>query len=226
MLFGLFRLLMLFMLIRLIRLIRLIWLLRSMRLLRLLRLMRLMRLMRLIRLIRLIRLFFFCRRVFVFLCVWCVCGVCGVCGWVEWVFFSHLHSFLASFRLLVLACVVPLPDVSRSLIQELLESFVVFLNSGFCFFLVRSLAWRVSASTPNLGTATRTERLRVSLSNRSCGPTFAFKNQGACLSSLGSEAPEWSSTVHESHIVHTGLWTAQRSDVDSPACFVTSQLTL
>ena len=110
-----------------------------------------------------------------------------------------------------------MPDVFRSLIQELLESFDarLFPNSGFRFFLSRSLAWRVNESTPNLGTATRTERLRVSLSNRSCGSTFAFKNQGACLSSLGSAAPEQSSTVHESHIGQTGLWTAQRSDVVS-----------
>ena len=127
-------------------------------------------------------------------CVWV--------GWagVEWVFFSCLFSLLASFRSSVLACLerlsgivrtVPLPNVFRSLIQELLESFDarVFLISGFCFYLVRSLAWRVNESTPKLGTATRTERLRVSLSNRSCGSTFAFKNQGACLSSLRSAAP-------------------------------------
>ena len=80
--------------------------------------------------------------------------------------------------------------------------------------LSRSLAWRVNESTPKLDIATRTERLRVSLSSRSCGSTFAFKNQRACLSSLDSAAPEQSSTVHESHIGQTRLWTAQRSDVD------------
>ena len=58
------------------------------------------------------------------------------------------------------------------------------------------------------------------------GSTFAFKKQGDCLSSLGSAAPERSSTVHESHIGQTGLYTAQRSDVDSPANFMTSQLAL
>ena len=50
--------------------------------------------------------------------------------------------------------------------------------------------------------------------------------QGACLSSLSTAAPEQSSDVHETHGGQTGLWTAQRSDVDSPTNFVTSQLTL
>ena len=77
----------------------------------------------------------------------------------------------------------------------------------------RIQAWRVNESVPKLGTATRTERLRVSLSNRSCGSTFAFKNKELAYHLL----VEQSSTVHESHIGQTGLWTAQRSDVYSPA---------
>ena len=61
-------------------------------------------------------------------------------------------------------------------------------------FLSRSMAWRVNESTPKLDIATRTERLRVSLSNLSCGSTFAFRHNG-----------------------QTGLYTAQRNDVEFPS---------
>ena len=137
------------------------------------------------------------------MCVWCVvCGVWVGGGWVGGggVFSSFCFPCLRRLRCLsslvfflerlswngerdsaaVFVRPVPLRDVSLSLVQGILESFDAcsLSNSGFCFsFLSRSLAWRVNESTPKLDTVTRTERSRVSVSNRSCGSTFAFKNK-------------------------------------------------